>query len=262
MITLKKSLTQCTLDSWYTFMAENSLSRFDCLIDIGYLDEPLRKILEKHPMYRGDGTILLNLSVNACKHINYRGDAFTGEIGLQGRPTSLYIPYHAFVSLQIPLSETATVEASFPIYDRLVFDAQNPTFVHPYAEAGQQSLLTIAPEAVVKWMHNEGHTECNVHNVGEFIKYVWPNGVPMEVQEYLVEETANMLRDHQMAVLQKQSAQAPVPSNDDRIPFEEAEIKPLLEFPDLSANKVVLQQPVASKFKGKPTLTLIKGGKK
>lgn len=242
MIKLSSALNQKMIEAYYNWNADNNMFRFNCLIDVGYLAEPLRKVLMKHKMFDPEsGTIILNLSCAACINIDYTGNEFYGEIGFQGMPCHLHIPWHAFLGVQVEVAEGTSVYEPFPSVDRILFDAANPTYVHPFRrQMGNQYEITL--DDVIAWLRTKGH---------EFTDSPGPE-VTSKLKE-LVDNDPEVYNEFINFVIERKNVKH-LEAVEPLLSLGEVPTTPSLTKP------TILKQPI-SKYKGKPKLTLIKGGK-
>ncbi|BEG72513.1 hypothetical protein RVBP21_1410 [Pseudomonas phage BRkr] len=265
MIKLTSALNQKLVEAYYNWNADNNMYRFDCVIDVGYLAEPLRKIMMRSKDFNAtNGTIVLNLSVNACRHIDYSGDCFYGEIAFSGMPTRLHLPWHSFIGVNVQISENASVFSSFPNVDRILFDAENPTYVHPFRDIanGAPGTVSIDIVDVMAWLAEKGITDVPVEKALEHVQHMVSNDDDL-FSQFLsyVSERANTRKLKELEETEDFIANQPGVEVSPIKKYPELKVvdKPLLDFGDLPGAPVNV---APSRYKGKPKLTVIKGGKK
>lgn len=267
MLKLTTALNQKLIEAYYNWNADNNMFRFNCVIDVGYLAEPLRKILMRHKMFEpSSGTIILNLSTSACINIDFTGPEYYSEIGFQGMPCHLHIPWHAFLGVNVQISESATVFAPFPNVDRLLFDAENPSYVHPFRDIanGKPGTVEIDLNDIVSWLETKGHVGVEPASALATINALIQNDDKLfsEFVSYASElkntrHIATEEAKEDFIVEQPESFVSSTEETNVAAKLEEV-VKPLLDFgplPGVNLNKA------PSRYKGPPKLTVIKGGK-
>lgn len=137
-------LNYILLDAYYRFAAENYFYYLHFVIDISQLNEKQQKVLRSNPRYNKENdSIVLNLSVNACKNIEYTPEGmFYATAAFGGVPHNLEIPLSAFVCILLNIDDHEVMPVMFPEYDKRFFRPQTqdkPTSVN--VETGHLSLV-------------------------------------------------------------------------------------------------------------------------
>lgn len=141
-------LNYILLDAYYRFAAENHFYYLHFVIDISQLNEKQQKVLRSNPRYNKENdSIVLNLSVNACRNIEYTPEGmFYAIAAFGGVPHNLEIPLSAFVCVLLNIDEHEVMPVMFPEYDKLIKSQDKSTSVN--VEAGHLSPVLEKPKVV------------------------------------------------------------------------------------------------------------------
>lgn len=223
MYTHMSSLNRHLLDAYYAWFAENALGRMNVLCYAEPVNCP-----DLAP-FVVDGMVTLNLAPQAIRNFRYTVSGFSFNMTIRGKVVEVDVPFYALHSIALPVTDNIGTNGDFPPVEILMHQLQtNPEDVLLTAEIdGSEPDIAMAASNDEKLPPGAFAVFDPVRHNPDFA----PDAFTPSVQ---VPPTA-------------QAKEAP---------------KPLLDFGHFGSSKIPLQVQPGSRYKGKPTLTVIQGGKK